>query len=97
MKVYPIRVILGCRGSEVWVEKVGLNNGEVWQIKGECSRCGKCCMRGVCQSLDFESLNGKKVAKCTSQWSKPWLCKIYPMNPYEELWDTCTYKWEKIS
>lgn len=97
MQFYPVKVILGCKGSQVWVEEVELNNGEIWRVEGECSRCGKCCERGICQSYDHEVLNGKRIAKCNAQWSKPWQCKIYPMNPYEDLTEGCTYKWRKIN
>jgi len=95
MKIYPLRISIDSKGNVLEVE---LNNGERWKVKGECLRCGKCCERGVCQSYDHEVLNGKVVAKCSAQWGKPWQCKIFPTNPYDEKErpEGCGYNWEKI-
>jgi hypothetical protein len=90
------------------VREVTLDN-EKWRLIGECNRCGQCCeeMRmfipefanknGGCKKLYYETLNGEKVASCDILWSRPAGCLMYPRDPYEELPEKCSYKWEKVS
>jgi len=96
MKVYPLRITIDQKGN---VLDVGLNNEETWILEGECSRCGKCCERGKCESYAREILNGIDIAKCEAQWSKPWQCRVYPTNPYDgkEMVEDCGYSWRRIS
>ena len=95
MKIYPLEITSDAKGN---VLRVLLNNYETWEVKGSCIRCGKCCERNVCQSYDHEVLNGIRIAKCSSQWSKSWQCKMFPTEPYnkKELPEGCGYFWEKI-
>jgi hypothetical protein len=84
-------------------------NGEKWRLIGECNRCGQCCdvykmfipefsdEHGKCNKLFYETLNGERVASCKILWSRPAGCLIYPRDPYEELPEKCSYKWEKVS
>ena len=90
------------------VSQVELDNGEVWNLKGECNRCGKCCEKvkmtlpefakedGTCKHLSYETENGVKQAKCAIMWARPIFCALYPRDPYEKLPDECSYSWEKI-
>lgn len=91
------------------VRKVYLDNGEKWNLKGECNRCGVCCeemkmpvfefadRKGKCKKVKYETLNGEKVATCRILWSRPAACLLYPKDPYEELPKECSYTWKKIS
>lgn len=97
MKTYPIEIVSDAKGN---VLRVRLNNGEKWLVIGKCDRCGKCCERGTCGAFGYEILNGIKTARCDAQvhGRKPWQCKIFPTNPYDEKErpEGCNYTWEKI-
>lgn len=95
MRVYPLEIVSDAKGN---VLRVLLNNGETWQLKGKCLRCGNCCKKRTCEHYSREILNGINVATCVAQLKgiKPWFCQIYPDNPMVKLIDGCGYSWEKI-
>jgi hypothetical protein len=43
----------------------------------------------------FEVVDGKKIARCKAHFSKPFMCAIYPFDPYDPLPDGCGFSWEK--
>ena len=47
-------------------------------------------------ALYSEVVDDKLVYGCKLSFSKPWECKIYPHDPLEELYPSCSYKWEKL-
>lgn len=96
MNPYPLEIASDQKGNVIWVR---LNNNEVWELRGECLRCGQCCSGNGCKSYSTEILNGIEVGKCLENWAKPWQCKIFPTNPYDlkEKFDNCGYSWERIS
>jgi len=71
--------------------------GNWFVLNGECSRCGACCVWENCNHLTYENINDKKVSKCKIQTIKPWHCAIYPKDPSAKLFDSCTFKWEKVN
>lgn len=92
------------------VKIVELENGEKWKLHGECNRCGMCCEKipahlhpflakesgEGCRFLTYEKLNGENLAKCEAVFCKPGPCLIYPRDPYEGLFEECSYSWERI-
>ena len=89
------------------VRKVTLANGEVWKLEGECNRCGECCAsitskefvnkQGLgCKHLFYENVNDEEVSGCKIYWERPGFCVLYPQNPYEKLFPSCSYKWVKV-
>ena len=93
------------RGS---IDTVELENGEVWKLEGECTRCGICCgktkmpivefqnkERG-CKHFCYETVNGEKLGKCNIIWTRPAFCMMYPNEPNEPLPEECGYKWKKV-
>ena len=82
------------RGS---VKQVLLDNGEVWNLEGECNRCGDCCKEqkmwieiyknkdGTCNQYFEEKVNGKVLGSCKIMWGRPAGCLFYPRDPYEKL------------
>jgi hypothetical protein len=91
------------------VDLVRLENGEVWQLNGECNRCGQCCEdmyidvpefdngNHRCNKLRYEKVNGERLAACDIVWNRPAGCLLYPRDPYDKLPEKCSFEWEKIS
>ena len=83
-------------------------DGELWELLGECSRCGKCCVEsnmpvkdfqneeGKCKHFSYEVENDIKVGKCAIHWGRPAFCMLYPRDPYAELNGGCSFKWKRI-
>ena len=98
------------------IKKVKDENGEWWELHGECNRCGECCNRKLVpefndnwecnlmrdtngashSALYKESVDGKTVYGCKLQFVKPWQCVMYPRDPHEKLFPSCSYSWEKL-
>ena len=64
-------------------------------LKGQCKRCGACCLRLNCQYLEFETLNDTKQAVCKIYNKRPVWCAIWPQID-DTLPDKCGFYWEKI-
>lgn len=85
---------------------VKLDNGEVWKRNGYCNRCGMCCdnIKGDlakensndCKHQKHENLNDEKVSVCKIYWTRPYQCAVYPFDPYDELYEKCSYSWERV-
>ena len=88
------------------VRKVIKENGEVWELEGECNRCGQCCEEIItpflaerekgCKYLGCEIINGVKMSKCDIIWERPFFCILYPLRPSEDLYEKCSYKWKRV-
>lgn len=105
-----IRILYDFKTARGAVKMVKLDNGEVWDLKGECSRCGECCENlkmplkeiagenGKCIKLEYETQNGEKMAKCTAPYeTRPNFCALYPRDPYEKLYENCTFAWVRLN
>lgn len=90
------------------VRKVTLPNGEQWNLNGICNRCGDCCLNmkipmpefndenGLCKYIGWETVDGERLCKCNTSWCKPADCILYPIDPYDELYENCSYEWERV-
>jgi len=90
------------------IRMVELDNGEIWELDGECNRCGLCCEKtkmpivefqndnGGCKYFKYETVNGEKLGKCNIMWTRPAFCMLYPSDPHDPLPDECSYKWKRI-
>ena len=47
-------------------------------------------------ALFQEMVDGEVLYGCRLHWSKPWSCKLYPYDPHETLYPSCSYSWEKL-
>ncbi len=64
-----------------------------WHILvGKCKRCGACC--GECKDLAHEVVDGKRIGKCKIQFTKPFMCALYPSDPADGLKPGCGFRWE---
>ncbi len=89
------------------VREVTLDNGEKWNLLGECNRCGECCKDvnmvlpefqkedGTCKHFSYESVNGEKLGACGVIWARPSFCLIYPRDPRDPLPEKCSHSWER--
>ena len=89
------------------VKVVTLDNGEIWDLTGECNRCGQCCEQtempvpefknpdGSCKKYSREIENGQDLGKCNIMWGRPYFCAVYPRHPHETLHEKCSFKWER--
>jgi hypothetical protein len=104
-----MRILLDFKTTRGNVKLVRLDNGETWSLDGECNRCGVCCelmkmplkaiatRKGKCKKLKYETQNGEKISVCTIMESRPSFCMLYPNNPYEPLYEECSFRWELLS
>ena len=69
-------------------------NGEWWRVHGKCLRCGRCCPQD-CESFTHEVVDNKRIAKCAISFRKPFMCAVYPLDPFAPLKDGCGFSWEK--
>ena len=46
-------------------------------------------------ALYQEVVDGEMIYGCKLHFSKPWGCRIYPSDPDEKLFPSCSYSWEK--
>jgi len=82
-------------------------NGVVYTVEGQCSRCGQCCMNpkyaygfdsepGRCSKLEYQTVNGVVCYNCTIYDRRPVCCFLGP-NELEDLIvnDKCTFKFVK--
>lgn len=51
--------------------------------KGECKRCGWCCLQEdpPCPHLFIDKVTGKSTCKIHKSEDRPEKCKVYPGNP----------------
>lgn len=104
-------IIIKYHSPNTRIEKVILDNGEEWILKGECNRCGMCCddmpskyhpyiaKRGKGKGCRFEYkevLDNVKVSACKTYWCKPECCTLFPNDPHEDLYEECSYEWERV-
>jgi hypothetical protein len=87
-------IVLKCKGPSGHPLRVTTEEGEVWQVEGECHQCGKCCHG--CINLKAETLNGKKLNVCSVYWERPARCLIWPYDPSASLEEGCGYSWKRI-
>lgn len=66
--------------------KLGMRN---YVLKGNCTRCGRCCAEMKCRHLTHDSGN----AACGLGWLHPFGCRVYPL-PEEERLEGCGLYWE---
>ena len=72
-----------------------------FKLTGKCNRCGECCQapsrKATCDQLKWETLDGKKQAVCNLRVKgrEPFFCRVWPLEPQEELPKGCSYKWIK--
>ena len=104
----PTKIEISIIEPRTAVRKAILENGEVWELTGECNRCGQCCEQtkmpvpelrnpdGSCKKYTRETENGIQQGKCNIMWSRPYWCAIYPRDPHEKLHDKCSYIWKRI-
>lgn len=89
------------------IERVELD-GEIWELEGECNRCGECCEKtqmpieefrnknGMCKYYCTEIINGELMGRCDIMWNRPAFCMMYPSDPHYELHKKCGFKWKRI-
>ena len=96
--------------STIKVKRVKLDNGEEWDLIGECSRCGDCCeninvdslpilqpaINGKCKFMYYEIVNGERLCSCKAQRFKPDDCSLYPYDPHNKLYENCSYEWKRV-
>jgi len=104
-----MRILVDFNIARGQIKLVKLDNGETWELKGECNRCGVCCeqlkmplkeisdRKGRCKKLKYETQNGERLAVCKIMVSRPAFCLLYPKDPYDPLYEECSFSWEKIS
>ena len=68
-------------------------NGKWHIVCGKCLRCGKCCPKD-CEHLTHEVVDNISIAMCRVQFSKPFLCALYPVDPDKPLKEGCGFRWE---
>ena len=83
----------------VVIKQVTLTNNQVWELQGNCIRCGACClkMNNKCKDHYIENVNDKKISSCRNIWDRLFKCSIFPRNPLDNLEESCGYRWERIS
>lgn len=79
---------------------------EIWNLEGECNRCGACCdgpdywrdaVTNRCQKLRQETdEHGMVTHHCSVYWSRPFTCLLYPFNPHDPLPDECSFHWVRV-
>ena len=66
-----------------------------YERRGECKRCGKCCIGENCEYLKIE--NGLAICVIHDDGNRPEKCKIFPALP-PIVFKSCSYvfldKWE---
>jgi len=77
--------------------EVTLPNSEVWEINGECGRCGACCRTLGCTHVVGDMvIDGVVKSSCGIYWIRPANCLIYPVDPRVDLEPTCGYWWRRV-
>lgn len=53
--------------------------GNMYMIEGECTRCGQCC-NSRCNHLIKETIDGKEIYSCSIYQMRPMICGTWPTN-----------------
>ena len=65
-----------------------------YELRGECSRCGECCINENCDYLEMKN----EIAICLIYKDRFERCRLFPANP-PIMFKNCSYyfwdKWEK--
>lgn len=103
-----MKVTLNFEHPRGYPEEVQLDDGTKWKLEGECNLCGDCCKEfgvppiyrgkdGKCVNLVEETLNGQPRTVCAIFWERPFICALYPRDPYDPLPARCGYRWKQIN
>ena len=76
-------------------EKYKIVAQDEYFLRGQCKRCGACCLRLKCPHLIFETVNDQRQAVCTIYTKRPVWCAIWPQID-DKLPPSCGFRWEKM-